>query len=121
MTATPCTPCAPCEDVLQAANVAVFRALELAGKRMVPRQDKATCPPVAVYERHTVLAVELVDLERLMAGAWEILAMAMPARHDLIASLDAYVREALYQGTPHTLDALRAHLSRGGLLEGGAA
>lgn len=117
---TPATVCPPCDEVLAAAHLAVLRALELVGRRMVPRSAKNTAPEVAVWARHTVLAVDgPAELDRLMAGAWQMLEVAMPDRPDLVTALDAYTREAVYEGTAHTVDALAAHLTRAGVIGGG--
>lgn len=110
--------CPPCEELLNTANLAVLRALELAGRRMVPRSEKRFAPDVPVYERHTALVVELADLDRLISGAWDMLTVAMPDRPSLVDVLDAYTREALYAGRRHTLADLRDRLAAAGLAEG---
>lgn len=110
--------CPPCEGILQAAHLAVLRALELAGRRMVPRSEKRHAPEVPVHERHTCLVIELNELDRLVSGAWDMLTVAMPERPGLVDALDAYTRELLYEGRRHTLIELRARLAAAGLAEG---
>lgn len=112
------TACPPCDEVLQAAHVAVLRALELVGRRLVPRSHKRDAPDVPPWEMHTRLAVEAAELDRLMAGAWRVLEAAMPDRADLVAALDAYTRETAYTGERHTLERLAAHLGALGLVGG---
>lgn len=118
MSPAPCEPCAPCEDLLYAAHVAVLRALEFAGKRMVPRSARSSVPDVEPHLRHTVLPVEPADLDRLLADVWGLVDVALPGRADLVAALDAYARELLYEGVPHTIERLRGAL--GAALSGGA-
>jgi hypothetical protein len=113
-----CEPCGPCEEILHSSHVAVLRALEFAGKRMVPRTMRASAPDGPAHLRHTVMPVDVGELDRLLLDVWDLAEVAMPGRPDLISALDGYARELLYAGTPHELGTLRAHLRRTGILPG---
>lgn len=111
--------CPPCNEVVQLAHLAVLRALELVGRRMIPRSEKRTAPTVPAYEMHTELVAEADELDRLMRGAWDMLTVAAPGRPDLVEALDAYTRTTVYKGHHHTLEAMHEHLVSAGVVEGG--
>lgn len=111
--------CPPCDEVVPLAHLAVLRALELVGRRMIPRSEKRNAPDVPAYEMHTELVAEAAELDKLMRGAWDMLAVAMPDRPDLVAALDAYTRTTVFEGRPHTLAAMRDHLETARVIEGG--
>lgn len=97
------------EDCLiMACDVAVRRALEVAGKRLLTRDMRSmpgirSCPPWQVYVR----LGRVVDDERreyAMGGAWACLPDEMLAVQPI---LDGYVNGLLLRGKLHTSDELR--------------
>ncbi len=54
------------------ANAAVLRALELVGKRLLSRQNRATFSSVPQHDLHTCIAITGSDhAQRLLGGAWD--------------------------------------------------
>jgi hypothetical protein len=104
---TPDTDC-----LVTACHLAVIRALEVAGKRMLTRQHRGQLKDVPPHELHTHLPVDDTDLNRLTAGAWDTLHTALPDHPGLVADLDEYVRSLLVAGQPHERRYLPPILSR---------
>jgi hypothetical protein len=115
VTAEPCEPCGPCELLLAVANVAVYQALDYAGKRMVSRARRGEMLPVPTWTRHTRMQVWAGDVDRLLAGAWTLTGHVLGDRPDVVEVLDRYVRELLVAGQPHEVRYLRAALLSAGL------
>lgn len=113
-----CPPCPPCEDdaLMAAANVAVLRALDIAGKRLVTRASRGQMMPLPTWTRHTHVEITRHDLDKLLADAWSLLDVALDGAGKVIETLDAYVRELLLAREPHDVRYLRAALTRAGLL-----
>lgn len=111
------TDCGPCRETLHAVHVAVLRALDLAGKRMVTsRAELGQMLPHPAWIRHTrrtVYRSQLPDLIR--PGDWDLLAAAVPGRPDLIALADTYVRELLVAGIEHDLTYLETAFEQAGI------
>jgi hypothetical protein len=81
-------------------ELAVLRALELAGKRMLNPTLRGRHRGVAPWDLHTKIRASVADLDRLMDGAWDPLA-ALDAPPPLIAALDTYTRGLLTTGVAH--------------------
>lgn len=111
----PCAPCPPCEELLSAAHLAVLRALEFAGKRLITRARRGELLPLPAWTRHVNLAVEPADLDRLLDGIWDMVAAALPAHPGLVPVLDRYVRDLLLAGQAHELRYLQTALATAGL------
>lgn len=101
-----------------ALDVAVYRALELAGKRLLTRDLRATYQHVRPTELHTHVTVAERDLDRLLAGAWDYLPDSLPEYPDLAASADQYVRALLLTGEPHSRRSMAGFLGQLGVLCG---
>ncbi|MFC1410398.1 hypothetical protein ACEZCY_14145 [Streptacidiphilus sp. N1-12] len=101
-----------------ALDVAVFRALELAGKRLLTRDLRATYQQVSPHELHTHVTVAERDLDRLLAGAWDHLPLTLPEYPGLAASADQYVRALLLTGEPHSRQSMSGFLGHLGVLCG---
>ncbi|GGG04120.1 hypothetical protein GCM10007304_17810 [Rhodococcoides trifolii] len=105
-------------DEFLACEVAVLRALELAGKRCRgrqngnPRQNRAHANGVPDYLLYTRLfnADTPDGCDRLLDGAWDHLALVLPGRHAMYEACDIYVRGLLVRREPHTRDRLVAAL-----------
>lgn len=104
--------------LLPAAEQVVYRALELAGGRLLDRAARGRYGDVQRFELHT--RVQPRDREHayeVMAGAWAHLGTL--ARHfgvqagDLQELLSEYCAELLLRGYPHSPELLREVLSRG--------
>lgn len=101
-----------------ALDVAVYRALELAGKRLLTRDLRASYQHVRPYELHTHVTVAERDLDRLLAGAWDYLPLSLPEYPDLAVSADQYVRALLLTGVPHSRRSMAGFLGQLGVLCG---
>ncbi|MFJ2774651.1 hypothetical protein [Streptomyces sp. NPDC087300] len=87
--------------ITAAADQAVLRALEVAGKRMLDRGTRHRFADVHPWELHTRIRPDDADLDRLLAGAWSMLA-ATGTDAATIGYLDQYTRQLLTNGRPHT-------------------
>lgn len=110
----PCAPCPPCEALLSAANLAVLRALEFAGKRLITRATRGEMLPKPEWTRHTYITVSPSDLDRLLDGVWTLLDEAIPDEIGLSDVLDRYVRELLLAGQEHDRRYLQVALAQAG-------
>lgn len=95
-------------------ELAVLRALELAGKRMrgsSPRNERSGLLSIPAHELHTntIVAAQLSrhTLDSLLEDAWSPLKFARPGCEALVADLDEYVRLLIERREPHTPDWLR--------------
>jgi len=81
-------------------DLAVRRALEIAGKRALPRtRDAAKYADSPAWELHTRHPVATDQLDRVLSGVWTFLDGTASA--PLVASLDRYVRMLLVSGRRH--------------------
>lgn len=105
-----------------ACDMAVLRALELVGKR-VARDGRARYGAMQRsgrewHEAHTIWRPEPSMVDAALHGAWAILPR-LASEHgccslvepELLALLDAYVRELVFSGRPHEFEALERRLS----------
>lgn len=103
----------PVECLYSTCEVAVLRALELAGKRMrgsSPRNVRSGLLAVPAHELHcnsVVASASTHTTDSLMEGAWAPLAIALPFRDALVADLDDYVRLLIDTRQPHDPSWLR--------------
>jgi len=103
-----------------AANSAVIRALELAGKRMLTpaiRKSFGQEPPVTLHTKVRVLGSDYA--ESLLAGAWDYLPAQMEGtrvRADVVRPvLDTYVKGLLLRSIEHNRSLLSAMLMQAGI------
>jgi len=105
-----------------ACDMAVMRALELVGKR-VARIDRSRYGAMKRsgkdwHEAHTMYRPEPQHVDAALQGAWTVLPR-LASEHgccslvepQLLSLLDAYVREVVYSGRPHSFEDLHARLS----------
>lgn len=103
----------PVDCLYSTCEVAVLRALELAGKKMrgsSPRNIRAGLLEVPGHELHCnslVASANTHSTDALMEGAWSPLAIALPMREALVADLDDYVRLLIDTRQPHDPNWLR--------------
>lgn len=97
-------------------EMAVLRALELAGKRMrgsSPRNERSGLLSIPAHELHTnvVVASQLASIRHGMDGlledAWTPLRITRPDSDALVADLDRYVRQLIERREPHRPESLR--------------
>jgi hypothetical protein len=91
-------------------EMAVMRALELAGKRLLTAPVRGQCRNVKPWALHTQLRADVKDLDRLMSGAWDTI-RELGAPDAVVAALDTYTRGLLATGAPHTTYRLGAALA----------
>jgi hypothetical protein len=91
------------EATVAAAEAAVLRALEIAGKRLLPTQMRGRLAAVPAWELHTHL--DPGDPDRLLEGAFALLheVVASPC---VIAACQVYTRTLLDTRSPHRRDVL---------------
>ena len=103
----------PVDCLYATCELAVLRALELAGKRMrgsSPRNVRSGLLTVPAHELHcqsVVASASTHTTDALMEGAWSPLAIALPFRDALVADLDDYVRLLIENRQPHDPEWLR--------------
>lgn len=104
----------PVDCLYSTCELAVLRALELAGKRMrgsSPRNERSGLLSIPDHELHlnAIVASQLPrhGLDTLMEGAWSGLNIALPFRETLVADLDFYVRQLIERREPHNPARLR--------------
>ncbi|MBT2226270.1 hypothetical protein [Nonomuraea sp. NEAU-A123] len=103
-------------ELAYVAELAVQRALELAGKRLLTRHYRATRPdlnhtPATTLHVHIPAAEH--ELDRLLAGAWDPVLAVVPNARALVDRLDEYVRDLLRTSTAHEAQYLARLLSTG--------
>lgn len=107
------------------ANMAVLRALEVAGKRLVGNHHRVM-PDIPAYDLHTrVHVADESKATQLLAGAWDQLSvlseqLEMPelANPVLAGTLQRYCAALLVKRHPHEAGLLWEMLSRQGFLDG---
>lgn len=110
--------CPPCQELLYVVHGGVLRALEVAGKRLLTRDRRARYQDVRPWLLHTQIRVDETDLDRLLEGAWSILAESLPPVMDaaaadrVMAAANEYVRDLLRSGQVHDLQWLAGALDR---------
>jgi hypothetical protein len=110
--------------VFAIANATVFRAMELAGKRLLDRNNRDKWPGVVPYELHTHIPVaDDEHAAKLLAGAWDYLTLlAGPIDPDLDTMalrdcLDRYCVTLLTKAHPHRPSLLQEYLHRQGFFD----
>lgn len=93
-----------------ACEIAVLRALEVAGKKSLRRWDRSSSPTVPAHLLHTRLRIASTheDCDKLLVGAWDHMTIVLPDSSKLRELCDWYVRELIVTRRPHT----RADLER---------
>lgn len=103
------------DSTFRVLNVAVYRALELAGKRLVGNHHR-THSDVPVYSLHTKVAVPVGGASKLLQGAWDHLAVYLGEAEEnpeLAITLHRYCTNLLERGLDHEPRRLLALLQRG--------
>lgn len=93
------------DAILAASNVAVRRALELAGGRLLTREMRGKFPDVAKFELHTKVRTGRADAISLVSGAFDYLTLDMAGIDVNVAKLS----NALSSYCIHLVSASRAH------------
>lgn len=98
---------------LLACEIAVLRALEVAGKKSLGRNDRGAYTGVPAHELHTRrrIATNHTECDRLLSGAWEHLAIVLPGQPKVYQAVDWYVRELITKSQPHHRHDLEAVLA----------
>lgn len=106
------------DSLLLACEVAVLRALEVAGKRCrtITRGDRFAYldrEGVPLYALHTrvALANDPDEVDRLFVGAWEHLRLVLPRTPAAIKACDQYTRRLVAEKKPHDRKALAEALA----------
>jgi hypothetical protein len=105
-------------SLFAAANAAVIRALEVAGKRLVGNHHR-THADVPVYALHTKVAVPVGGAPKLLAGAWEHLPAYLQSEiedPELAVTLHRYCTGLLERGQEHQPRVLLAMLTKQGFI-----
>ncbi|RKT02907.1 hypothetical protein BX286_0820 [Streptomyces sp. 3211.6] len=90
----------PTAAVVAVSEMAVVRALELAGNRLMGRNgrgDRGTLQRMAPWDRHSFFRVTREEADKVLAGVWEAPA-ARGVPEELLRVLDTYVRLLLASG-----------------------
>lgn len=111
--------CPDTADCLYATcELAVLRALELAGKKMrgsSPRNVRAGLMAIPAHELHAntlVASSNTHTTDSLLEAAWAPLSIALPQREALVADLDEYVRLLIDRRELHDPSWLRPIVER---------
>ncbi|MGW4123624.1 hypothetical protein [Nocardia sp. NPDC004711] len=104
------------ECVALAVEVAVLRALELAGKRAhhsSGRSGRGQLYKLPAWQVHTArrLAAAPEQCDRLLVGVWDLLAQVVPDQPRIITAADWYVRQLIVSGRAHQASELRQVLA----------
>lgn len=108
---------------LQAVELGVLRALEIAGKRMLSKagrtvRGEVTCEPWRIHTQlPTTLDVGDPAMDKLLDGAYTALDEVMPQRPMVRRAVDSYVRRLISDQRDHTPSALVAALGDAGCLD----
>lgn len=93
--------------VLAAANVAVRRALELAGGKLLSRDMRGRFPDTPKFEMHTKVRVSRTQADELLTGAFDYLTLDMAGIEVNTASLadhlTDYCRSKMLTSQPHDI------------------
>lgn len=96
------------------SEMAVMRALQLAGNRVLGRRGRSVRGPMRSVDRwsiHVHLPVEDHELDALLEGAWEIpVAVGLPS--GLLDALESHVRALLAAGIEFRREDLLLTLSQ---------
>lgn len=108
------------DAILAASNVAVRRALELAGGRLLTRENRGRFPDVPKFEMHTRVRVS-PDLARdVLAGTFDYLSLDMAAIDvnvdRLRSGLIQYCHWLFMRGLPHDIDVMADHLRKASVI-----
>jgi hypothetical protein len=112
---------------LQAVELGVLRALEIAGKRMLSKagrtvRGEVTCEPWRIHTQlPTTLDAADPAMDKLLDGAYTALDEVMPQRPMVRTAVDTYVRQLIADQRDHTPTALLSTLARAGCLDHTAA
>jgi hypothetical protein len=101
--------------LLMACELAVLRALELAGKRMrgsSARNVRNGLLQVPGHELHTHMSGRRMSLDELMEGVWGTFELVVPGRPELLEDLDQYVRLLIRLREQHDRERLRPIVAR---------
>ncbi len=98
---------------LLACEIAVLRALEVAGKKSLGRNVRGVYTGVPAHMLHTRrrIASTHAECDRLLTGAWEHLALVLPGQPKLYQAVDWYVRELIVKSHAHARADLEAVLA----------
>ena len=103
------------DAVLAASNVAVRRALELAGGRLLTRENRGRFPGVPKFEMHTKMRIGVEQARDAMAGAFDYLVLDMAALDVNVAETEKtlydYCLTRLITSRPHDIDDLAAFMA----------
>lgn len=108
---------------LQAVELGVLRALEIAGKRMLSKagrtvRGEVTCEPWRIHTQlPTTLDVGDPAMDKLLDGAYTALDEVMPERPTVRRAVDAYVRQLIAEQRDHSASALLSALGHAGCLD----
>lgn len=97
-----------------ACEIAVLRALELAGKRgRNSSRSNRELLEMAPHEQHTRMYLARVpeECDRLLAGAWDHLRIVLPNSERIVTAVDWYVRQLIITRRVHKRAELYAVLA----------
>ncbi|WP_428950962.1 hypothetical protein [Streptomyces sp. cg35] len=100
--------------LMAAADMAVRRALEVAGKRMTPGRT-AMDSNVPAWQLHTTIQAQ-TDMARLLDGAWVHLAACPFATSEAVAAVDRYTRRLITGQQAHDPSLLARHMRDAGVV-----
>jgi hypothetical protein len=107
--------------ILAASNVAVRRALELAGGRLLTRENRGRFPDVPKFELHTKMRIDSNTAQGLLVGAFDYLALdvaGLDVRVNALSnSLTQYCHWLFTRSIKHDIDYLATHLAQAGLTD----
>ena len=93
------------DAILAASNVAVRRALELAGGKLLTRDMRGRFPDTPKFEMHTKVRIPAAQTADLLTGAFDYLALDMAGIDvnitHLANVLDEYCRVRIHSARPH--------------------
>jgi hypothetical protein len=94
----------------ETCELAVLRALEVAGKRLLTPALRGRYRDTDAWQLHTRIRPSISEVERIMDGAWDTLT-ALGASPRLIRCLDTYTRGLITTGNAHSMPRLLAALT----------
>lgn len=104
------------DAILAAANVAVRRALELAGGRLLTRENRGRFPDVPKFELHTKVRVSPELAHDVLSGTFDYLALDMAALDvnvdRLRTDLTQYCHWLFMRCLPHDIEVMASHLAK---------
>lgn len=105
------------DAILAASNVAVRRALELAGGKLLTRDMRGRFPDVPKFELHTKIRVGKEQATDLLSGTFDFLTLDMAGidvrLDELRGELTRYCVQIMASSRPHHMLRLQAHLDNG--------